>query len=383
MKTSLKWMAAAGGAALAVAGAAALFRPAQVAVDGARVVRGPLVVTVDEEGETRVRDRYVVAAPVGGRVARIALREGDAVGPGAVVAHVFPAPLDARTREQAAARVEAAEDAQRAAVVAVAQARAAYQQAQRSCERVQQLAAAGLVPPEERERAELEETSRQRELESAEFRAQAAAHDVDAARSALLGGTGTAVPLRSPIRGRVLRIPERSERVVAAGTPLMEIGDPAKIEIVADLLSSDAVRVRPGAAMWIEGWGGDTALQGRLRVIEPSGFTKISALGVEEQRVNVIGDLMNATAALGDRYRVEIRIVVWEASDVLKVPVSALFRSGDAWAVFVIEDGRARLRPVDLGHRNAFEAEIAGGLVEGAVVIRHPSDRVSEGTRVR
>lgn len=383
MKRSVKWIVAAGGTTLAVAGAAALLRPAPVVVHAAAAVRGALVVTVDEEAETRVRDRYVVAAPVAGRVARIVLQEGDAVGPGTVVARVFPAPLDARAREQAAARVEAAEDAQRAVDAAVAQARAAHTQAQRSVERVRRLAAGALVAPEDLERAELEETSRRRELESAEFRARAAAHDVEAARSALLGGPGDALALSAPVRGRVLRIPERSERVVAAGTPLIEIGDPARIEIVADLLSSDAVKVRPGAPMWIEGWGGDSALRGRLRTVEPSGFTKISALGVEEQRVNVVGDFVDPPGALGDRYRVEIRIVVWEASDILKAPVSALFRSGEGWAVFVVQGGRARVRPVAIGHRNTFQAEITDGLAEGDVVLTHPSDRVADGTRIR
>lgn len=383
MKRSVKWIVAAGGTTLAVAGAAALLRPAPVVVHAAAAVRGALVVTVDEEAETRVRDRYVVAAPVAGRVARIVLQEGDAVGPGTVVARVFPAPLDARAREQAAARVEAAEDAQRAVDAAVAQARAAHTQAQRSVERVRRLAAGALVAPEDLERAELEETSRRRELESAEFRARAAAHDVEAARSALRGGPGDALALSAPVRGRVLRIPERSERVVAAGTPLIEIGDPARIEIVSDLLSSDAVKVRPGAPMWIEGWGGDSALRGRLRTVEPSGFTKISALGVEEQRVNVVGDFVDPPGALGDRYRVEIRIVVWEASDILKAPVSALFRSGEGWAVFVVQGGRARVRPVATGHRNTFEAEVTDGLAEGDVVLTHPSDRVADGTRIR
>jgi HlyD family secretion protein len=221
-----------------------------------------------------------------------------------------------------------------------------------------------------------------RELESAQFRAQAAAHDVEVARAALLAGAGTAIPLRSPVTGRVLRIPERSERVVLAGTPLLELGDPAKLEIVADLLSSDAVRVMPGDAMLIEGWGGGTTLRGRLRRVEPSGFTKVSALGVEEQRVNVIGDFVDLPGAIGDRYRVEVRIVVWEGRDVLQVPTSALFRHGDGWSVFVIEQGRARQRDVRVDHRGTFETEIVQGLNEGDVVVRNPSDRIADGLRV-
>ena len=382
MKLTPKRLGVVAAVALAAAGAIWLLRPGPLQVETARVARGPLQVTVDEEGETRVRDRYVVAAPVTGRVARIDLREGDLVAAGAVVARLFAAPLDARAREQAVARVAQAEDAQRAADAAVKQAQAAAEQARRTCQRAQQLAARNLIAPEERERAELEETTRARELESALFRAQAAAHDVEVARAALLAGADTDISLRSPVTGRVLRIPERSERVVLAGTPLLELGDPAKLEIVADLLSSDAVRVKPGDAVLIEGWGGGDTLRGRLRRIEPSGFTKVSALGVEEQRVNVIGDFVDSPGAMGDRYRVEVRIVVWEGRDVLRVPTSALFRHGDGWSVFVVGQGRARRRDVRLGHRSAFDTEIVEGLNEGDVVVRNPTDRIADGLRV-
>lgn len=382
MKLTPKRIGVGAAVALAAGGAIWLLRPAPLPVETAPVTRGPLQVTVDEEGETRVRDRYVVAAPVAGRVARIELREGDPVAAGQVVVRLFAAPLDARAREQAAGRVAQAEDAQRAADAGVKQAQAAAEQARRSARRAQQLAAQNLIAPEERERAELEEATRAQELESAQFRAQAAAHDVDVARAALLAGAGTVLPLHSPVRGRVLRIPERSERVVPAGTPLLELGDPAKLEIVADLLSSDAVRVKPGDAILIEGWGGGTTLQGRLRRIEPSGFTKVSALGVEEQRVNVIGDFVNPPGPIGDRYRVEVRIVVWAGRDVLQVPTSALFRHGDAWSVFVIEDGRARQRDVRVGHQSAFATEVAEGMREGDAVIRNPSDRIADGVRV-
>lgn len=383
MKLSAKRVGLGVGAIVVAAGAFALLKPAPLSVETARAVRGPMRVTVDEEGETRVRDRYVVAAPVAGRVARITLNEGDSVAQGAEVARLFPAPLDARAREQGAARVAEAEDAHRAADAAVAQARAALEQARRTRTRAERLAAQNLIAPEERERAELEETTRARELESADFRAQAAAHDVEVARAALLGSGGAATPLRSPACGRVLRISERSERVVPAGAPIVEIGDCAKLEVVADLLSSDAVKVKPGDPMLIEGWGGGRTLHGRLRVVESSGFTKVSALGVEEQRVNVIGDFVEPPDSLGDRYHVEVRIVIWEAKNVLTVPASALFRHGDGWSVFVVEQGRARQRDVQVGHRTSFEAEIAEGLAEGSVVIRNPSDRIAEGIRVR
>jgi HlyD family secretion protein len=357
-----------------------LLRPAPVRVETSRATRRPLQVTVDEEGETRVRDRFVVAAPVAGRVARITLREGDVVRPGTVVARIFPAPLDPRTRDQAAARLEAAEDAQRAAAAAVAQARATRDQTHREWERARGLAAQNAIAPEAHERIELEEVSRARDFESAEFRAQAAAHEVEVARAALAGG-GEPIAIRSPVAGRILRVPEPSERVVTPGTPLAEVGDRSRLEIVADLLSADAVKVSAGAPMLIEGWGGET-LRGRVRLVEPSAFTKISALGVEEQRVNVVGDLLDQPATLGDRYRVEIRIVTWSADSVLTVPTSALFRAGDGWHLFVVEGGRARARSVTVGHRTSVDAELTAGVSEGEEVIRYPNDRVSDGVRV-
>src|SRR5690242_7254346 len=364
----------AAGVIAAAMGAGVLLRPAPLPVEAIRAVRGPMQVTVDEEGETRVRDRYVVAAPVAGHVARIELREGDSVTRGSEVAWLLPSPLDARTREEGAARVAQAKDAQRAADAAVAQARAALDQARRTRARALELATQNAVAPAERERAELEETTRARELESAVFRAKAAAHDVEVARAALVGGAGTATPLRSPVSGRVLRIPERSERVVPAGATIVEVGDCAKLEVVADLLSSDAVKVRPGDPILIAGWGGDTTLLGRLRTIESSGFTKVSALGVEEQRVTVVGDLLDPPGPLGDRFRVEVRIVIWVGKDVLRVPASALFRHGEGWSVFVLEQGRAQQRDVRVGHRTPFDVEILDGLKEGDVVIRNPSD---------
>jgi HlyD family secretion protein len=354
-------------------------KPAPLRVETARVARRALRVTVDEEGETRVRDRYVVAAPVAGRIARITLREGDAIARGTVIARVFPAPLDPRSREQAAAQLESAMDAHRAAAAVVAQSRAAHVQAHREWERARQLAAQNSIAPETWERVELEETSRARDLESAEFRAQAAAHEVEVARAAL-ADEGEPIAIRAPVAGRVLRVPEPSERVAAAGTPLLEIGDPGRLEIVADLLSAEAVKVRPGAPLLVEGWGGES-LRGRVRSVEPSAFTKVSALGVEEQRVNVVGDLDAPPRTLGDRYRVEVRIVVW-ADSVLAVPASALFRHGEGWRVFVIEQGKARQRDVTIGHRTPFDAEIVRGVRDGDLVISYPSDRVAEGAKV-
>ena len=371
---------------LLLSGAAALafaLRPSSVLVEGAVVRLGPMRQTVDEEGRTRLQDRYLVAAPVAGRVERLALREGDSVARGAVVARMLPAPLDARAREQAAATVLKAEDAASSARAARAQAAAVLEQAKRSGVRARELGSQGLISPEEVERAVLQETSGRRELESADFRAQAAAHDVEVARAALRADRAAPLLLRSPVHGVVLRIPERSERVVAAGEPLLEVGDPTHIEVVADLLSSEAVKVRLGDRLLVVGWGGADTLTGVLRMVEPSGFTKVSALGVEEQRVNIVGELIRPPAALGDRYRVEIRIVIWEAPSVLQAPAGALYRRGDGWAAFVVSEGRARLRAVEVGHRTPFEAEILSGLEEGDVLVRNPSDRVADGVRVR
>lgn len=386
--------------ALALAAAVGLFvllRPAPLAVEMADVTRGPLVVTVDEEGETRVRDRFVVAAPTAGRVLRISLDPGDGVRDGEVVAILQPAPLDRRARAGAQARVEAAQANQSAADAAVARARAALAQAQRDARRMERLHAKGTAADEQLERARLEETTRTQELEAARHGANAATHELEAARAVLMAAEGGDAPaagagsacagescieVRTPVAGRVLRVPEESERIVQAGEPLVEIGDPSALEIVVDVLSADAVRVRPGARMLLERWGGGAPLEARVRRVEPSGFTKVSTLGVEEQRVNVIGDLDAAPEGLGDGFRVEARIVVWEADDVVRVPPSALFRHGEGFAVFEVVNGVARLRDVSVGERGADGAEIRDGIAPGARVILHPSDRVAEGVRV-
>jgi HlyD family secretion protein len=376
-----------------------LFRPAPVLVDVGSVERGTLVVTVDEEAETRVRERFAVAAPVTGRLERIALDEGDPVEAGTVVARVHPSPLDPRALAEAQARLEAALAMEHEAEARVHRAQAALKQARRSARRARELAAADALSDEARELAELEEITRAEELEAAEFGARAARFESRAARAVLLAageavdsGDGLVRPcgdrdsncleLRSPVKGRVLRVLEESERIVAAGTPVIELGDPSAIEIVVDLLSSDAVKVKAGARVLIENWGGDEVLSGRVRLVEPSGFTKISALGVEEQRVNIIVDLPERPESLGDGYRLDTRIVVWEGDDILKIPSSALFRYGEAWSVFVVESGRARRRVIEIGRRSARYAELKDGLREGQLVILHPSDQVEDGVRV-
>jgi HlyD family secretion protein len=379
----------------AIALVVVVLRPAPLALVVAPVVRGPLAVTVDEEGETRVRDRFVVAAPVSGRLDRIRLDEGDRVAAGDVLAKMNPLPLDPRTQAEAAARLEAAEAAKREADARVEQARAALEQAEREAKRARHLARAGTISKEEREHAELEEVTRGKELEAALFAARAADYNVQAARAALLApgtaaravtcddGAEGCLEIRAPVNGRVLRVLEESERVVNVGAPLLEIGDPRALEIVVDVLSTDAVKVRPGAPVFVEEWGGEHPLRAHVRLVEPSGFTKVSALGVEEQRVNVIADFDDDPGALGDGYRLEARIVVWQSDDVLKTPASSLFRHGSDWNVFAVEDGRARRRTVEVGHGNAFEFEVKGGLDVGDRVILHPSDLVYDGVRVK
>ena len=374
-----------------------LLRPPPVAVELGEVTRGPLELTVDEEGETRVRQRFVVAAPATGRLLRIELDEGDALEAGEIVARIVPAPLDPRDRAAAEARLEAAEAAKQGAAARAALASAALVQAERDLARAERLREAGALSDGALEQAHLARTRAQREREAARFAAAAADHAVEAARAVLMSARttrptpgdedclapGSCIEVRAPIAGRVLRVQEESERIVPAGAPLVEVGDPAAVEIVVDVLSADAVKIEPGADLWVEDWGGDVPLRATVRRVEPAGFTKISALGVEEQRVNVIADFAEPPDGLGDGYRIEARIVVWRAADVLRVPSSALFRRGEGWAVFGVEGGVARRREVEIGVRGPFAAEVEAGLAEGEQVVLHPSDRLADGVRVR
>ena len=236
--------------------------------------------------------------------------------------------------------------------------------------------------------AETARANSDKALEAAKFKARAAEYEVQAAEARLIALASNAgkplrlVSLRSPVRGHVLRLLQQSERVVTAGTPILQVGHPSQLEIVSDLLSTEAVKVRPGDRVLIENGGGDGSLEARVRTVESSGFMKISALGVEEQRVNVVMDFVDAPGRLGDGYRVDVRIIVWEARDVLTIPASALFRRGEGWSVFVIEDGRARARDVEVGHRNALQAEITKGLTEGRAVVLHPGNQIREGVRI-
>ena len=364
------------------------FVPKPLKVEIAKIQRGSMRVTLDEEGETRVHDRFDVAAPVTGRLRRIELHAADRVERGQLLAEIEPVPLDPREREEVLARVESARADHREAEANVERLRAECDQARRDLQRASNLAATGVVSREELERVETAEASASKALQAAMFRAHSAAYEVEVAQSGLLalaaerGDEPRLVALRSPVDGHVLRLMQGSDRVVSAGTPILQVGSGSQLEIVSDLLSTQAVKVKPGDPVLIDNWGGDGILRAKVRTIEFSGFMKVSALGVEEQRVNVIMDFVDPPGALGDGYRVDIRIVVWEASNVLKVPASALFRRGDNWTVFVVENGRARARTVGVGHRNDLEVEVIQGVQEGVKVILHPANRVSEGVRV-
>lgn len=366
-----------------------IFAPEPVAVELAETMRGALEVTVDQEGEVRVHDRYVIAAPVAGKLIRVALRAGDAVQPGQVVASLEPVPLDARARQEALARVDAARALVREARFQVTRAAALLAQRSRERERMEKLREERFVSAEAVDKVRTDEAAAEAELDAARAREAAARQEERGAEAALLampavdGRRSRLVELAAPVAGRVLRVLEESERTLAARTPLMVIGDPSRFEIVADVLSTDAVKISPGAPARLEEWGGDRSLRARVRVVEPYAFTKVSALGIEEQRVNVVLDPVDPLGPLGDGYRVEVRMVIWSAPDVLKVPASALFRRGDAWAVFVAEEGRARIRTVKIGQRNPFEAQVLEGLAAGARVVKYPGNQLEDGTRVR
>jgi HlyD family secretion protein len=386
MKITRKMMAAVGAGVLGVAIVAYLLRPAVIEVDTGVATVGPLRVTVDEDGRTRVRDRYLVTAPVAGRLQRIALREGSEVRRGDIVAWMAPLPLDATTREQMTARVIAAEALYREALVRVREARTAAEQAQKIADRRGAVLAIGGISPEEHEQVLLTARARKDDLAAAESRSRAAAAELKGARAAL-GPVNSAglqsVPVRSPTAGRVLRIPDQSERVIPAGSPILELGDAGAMEVVVDVLSTDAIRVRPGDDVEIVEWGGDRPIRGRVRSIEPSAFTRVSALGVDEQRVNVLVDLPERPEALGDGFRVEARMTVWEAPKVIRAPASAVFQRGDAWRVFVIDRGRARLRQVEVGHRTGANVEVVRGIAPGTKLVLFPSDKIDDGVRVR
>jgi HlyD family secretion protein len=368
------------------------FRPAAIPADFVTVQRGDLEVTVNEEGRTRVRDRFVVSAPLPGRMRRIELEPGDPVVARKTVVAQFepadPALLDVRTRAELEARVKAAESTVGGARAERDRVQAELTFAESDLARSRRLVEERVIAAREMEAVERQAEALRRALQSADFAIRTSEYQLQVARAGLLQSRGSqarTIPLYSPVDGVVLRLVQESEAVVPTGQPLLEIGNVGDLEIVSDLLSSAAVRVEAGQRVLIEQWGGDKPLQGRVRRVEPSGFTKISALGVEEQRVNTIIDFQEPPEALrnlGDGYRVEVRIVVSARQNVLKIPTSSLIRQGEDWAVYVVDNDRAVRRTVQLGQRNGLEAEVTGGLTGDERIIAYPSDSVADGAKV-
>ena len=387
-----RWIIVALVAAAVVFAIAYGFLPAPVPSDIISASRGPLMVTVEEEGRTRVVDRFVVSAPVAGYMRRVALEAGDAVKKGQAVAELEPlwsATLDPRSMAAAKAAVLAAESVLGSAEENLRAAVADAEFARLKFERTQKLYEAGFAPQNALDQASSDAKRTEANRLSAEAAVKTARHELEKARAALaFSGAGDrkrAVAVRTPVAGKVLKVWKESAGVVAPGEPILDIGDPARIEVKVEVLSADAVKLAPGTPVLFERWGGDGPLAGVVRVVEPSGFTKISSLGVEEQRVNVIADITTPYVkrrGVGDGFRVDARFVLWEGRDVLRAPASALFRKGGAWAVFVARNGRAREQAVTVGHTNGLSSEVLSGLAEGDKVIAHPDDSIRDGTRV-
>jgi HlyD family secretion protein len=362
---------------------------------------------VEEEGKTRLRSRYVITAPVAGFTPRLNWKAGDAVRAGAVVTALDPprpVVLDARAKDQGEARVRAAEAGLRVAQSRVATqteqiraARADLDYWRKQQEREEALRKSGDLPGARVEktvsdlrRAEAVFAAAERGLATVQMEVTTAQAEVASAKSALRptagAATGERVPVVAPAGGRVIRVVRESEGVVTAGEALLEVGDARAIEIVVEVLSADAVKIPAGARVILERWGGPKPLEARVRVVEPGGFTKVSALGVEEQRVRIVADLVSPAGewtALGDGYRVEAAFVLWEGADVAQVPANTLFRHENGWAVFVVEGGVARRRAVEIGHRTGVAAEVLGGLRKGEIVVTHPDETVADGKAVQ
>jgi HlyD family secretion protein len=383
-------------------------RPQPVPVEAARVTTGPLRVTVEEEGKTRLKSRYIVSAPVAGFMSRLKLKAGDHIKEGQVITRIGAATttfLDERTRDTGEARVRVAESSLEVAESRVNSVLEQQRSAQvnldywkRQLEREERLVKTGDISAQrldqtntEIHRAEASLDAAKRAVETSRMEVDSAAAEVSAARAALRPASAPpparreTIPVTIPAAGRVIRVIQESEAVVAPGTPLIEVGNANAIEVEVEVLSPDAVQMGPGTRVLFTGWGGDKPLEGRVRVIEPGGFTKISALGVEEQRVRVIADITSPEQdwkKLGDGYRVEASFVLWEGEKVLQIPANALFRHDGGWAVFVIEGDVVHRRKVEVAHRTGLSAEITSGLKEGETVVAHPDETVEEGKQV-
>jgi HlyD family secretion protein len=389
-----RWALTALGLAVAIA-LVMVVLPKPVAVDLERVVRGPMQVTVEEDGKTRVRDRYELTAPVAGTLLRVAARAGDSIRRGDVLARIVPLPaplLDARARAEAEARVQGAEAALQQARAAVARADEAERFAARDAQRQRTLEAAGATATQAREQAELLARTRSEELTAAHSGVRVAQSELALYRASLARLLGKApnansvVELRAPIDGVVLTVLRESEGPVQPGEAVLALGDPRALEIVVDLLTPDAALVHPGASVRIERWGGADPLRGHVRRVEPAAYTKVSALGVDEQRVDVVIDLDDPPerwSSLGEGYRIEASILIWSAANVVTIPASVPFRHGGGWAVYAVERGRAHLMPIDVGHRTDAQFEIRSGLRVGDQVVAYPGEQVRDGARVR
>lgn len=421
------------------------FRPTPIEVDTKPVTQGSLQVTVNAEGKTRIREDFVISSTVNGRLNRINLDEGDMVHKGSVVASIDPLPLNTAVKEtlaklsevkaqrqgvatlrpksaqlaQTRSRISVAQANQLQAEAKVAQAQATLTQARRDAQRNQQLANQGAIPRQKQERTNLNQATREKELESAILAVTAAAKEVEAAQSALqaqqieqhdpdyllkvydaqiasieaqlskLKNDASRTNIYSPIDGKVLRILQKSSNFISEGTQLIKVGDSKDLELVIDVLSRDALKIKPGNIILIEQGGNDVnnydknPFKAKVRLIEPSAFTKVSALGVEEQRVNIIGDFIDSSDNFGDGYRVDTQIVIWEGKNILKVPLSSLFRCGDNWCIFLVKDKKVHRRTVKIGHRSHYEVEIIAGLSKDEMVILYPNEQIKAGIAVK
>lgn len=371
------------------------FWPQPVLVEANTVKRSPLTVTIEEEGRTRVIDRYIISAPVDGVACRIQLNVGDSVEQDQVLLGITPLEskvLDLRSRAEAEAKIAAANSALHAAEEQASAAASAAKLAEIEFKRLQPLSDRALISRDVFDKASINLQTTTAAKRSAIFNVDVARYELQAAKSILEYTAGSTseptqrVPVRSPISGKILKVARECEGPVSTGEALLEVGDPAALEIEVDVLSADAVKIKPGMKVLFERWGGDQPLDGNVRIIEPIGFTKVSALGVEEQRVLIISDFTSPKdlwQRLGDGYRVEASFILWHHDDVLQVPASSLFRYQQGWSVFVIEGNRAKRREVTVGQRNGLIAQILVGVNEGDTVINHPSEDVEDGRRVK
>lgn len=396
MQVAIRRIAIAGALIAVAALVAWAVMPGAVTVETAAVTKGRFVASVDDDGKTRIRQRYVVAAPLAGRLGRIRFKAGDQIKSEDAVATITPSPaplMDPRTRHEVEERLGAAEANVERAKAVVERAHAQSDQANADLARTRTLAERGTATAQALEHAELTVRTADRDLRAAEFLDHAAEHELSQMRALLARYGGNTNPdetpeswnVTAPVAGVVLKVAQESETVVQPGTPLLEVGDPHDLEIVVDVLSTDAVEIRPGADVTIIHWGRPEPLSGRVRRVEPAAFTKISTLGVEEQRVNVLVDITSPTeqwARLGDAYQVDTQIVVFTKDNATIVPAGALFRRGDQWSVYAVKDGRAELRSVEVLRRSGRFAAIASGLADGDAVIVYPGDRIASGVRV-